>query len=83
MPADGTTVTAFMLVKTTPEWLAMTVTERVLAFTTQVGQHHPHQPHLHGQGRACVVGLDGRRGGHPLVGAATVHEMDVRPGTCR
>ncbi|MBB4914870.1 darcynin family protein [Streptosporangium saharense] len=36
MPADGTRVTAFMLVKTTPEWLAMTVAERVLAFTTQV-----------------------------------------------
>ncbi|MFF7608128.1 darcynin family protein [Streptomyces parvulus] len=29
-------VTAFMLVKTTPEWLAMTVEERVAAFTTQV-----------------------------------------------
>ncbi|BCJ43478.1 hypothetical protein GCM10010168_42120 [Actinoplanes ianthinogenes] len=30
------TVTAFMLVKTTPEWLALTVEERVEAFTTQV-----------------------------------------------
>jgi hypothetical protein len=29
-------VTAFMLVKTNPEWLAMTVQERVHAFTTQV-----------------------------------------------
>ncbi|MET7358050.1 darcynin family protein [Streptomyces sp. NPDC005562] len=29
-------VTAFMLVKTTPEWLAMTPQERVEAFTTQV-----------------------------------------------
>ncbi|MFD9024120.1 darcynin family protein [Streptomyces parvulus] len=29
-------VTAFMLVKTTPEWLSMTVEERVVAFTTQV-----------------------------------------------
>ncbi|MDT0475452.1 darcynin family protein [Streptomyces griseoviridis] len=29
-------VTAFMLVKTTPEWLAMTVEERVAAFTEQV-----------------------------------------------
>ncbi|MFF0464909.1 darcynin family protein [Streptomyces mexicanus] len=29
-------VTAFMLVKTTPEWLAMSVEERVAAFTTQV-----------------------------------------------
>lgn len=29
-------VTAFMLVKTTPEWLALTVQERVDAFTTQV-----------------------------------------------
>jgi hypothetical protein len=29
-------VTAFMLVKTTPEWLALTVEERVEAFTTQV-----------------------------------------------
>ncbi|MFC8064025.1 darcynin family protein [Streptomyces sp. NPDC057293] len=29
-------VTAFMLVKTTPEWLAMTVEERIDAFTTQV-----------------------------------------------
>ncbi|WP_167162034.1 darcynin family protein [Streptomyces sp. MBT27] len=40
MPAEesGTTppVTAFMLVKTTPEWLALTVEERVAAFTTQV-----------------------------------------------
>jgi hypothetical protein len=38
MPADRTEppVTAFMLVKTTPEWLAMTVHERVQAFTTQV-----------------------------------------------
>jgi Darcynin, domain of unknown function len=30
------TVTAFMLVKTTPEWLALTVQERLEAFTTQV-----------------------------------------------
>jgi len=29
-------VTAFVLVKTTPEWLALTVQERVDAFTTQV-----------------------------------------------
>jgi len=29
-------VTAFMLVKTTPEWLSLTVQERVDAFTTQV-----------------------------------------------
>ncbi|MFD5799896.1 darcynin family protein [Streptomyces sp. NPDC127020] len=29
-------VTAFVLVKTTPEWLAMTVEERIDAFTTQV-----------------------------------------------
>ncbi|MFB7177362.1 darcynin family protein [Streptomyces sp. NPDC056257] len=29
-------VTAFMLVKTTPEWLALTVRERVDAFTTRV-----------------------------------------------
>ena len=29
-------VTAFMLVKTTPEWLAMSVAERVEAFTTHV-----------------------------------------------
>ncbi|MFF8572331.1 darcynin family protein [Streptomyces sp. NPDC015408] len=29
-------VTAFMLVKTTPEWLAMTVEERIDAFTTWV-----------------------------------------------
>jgi hypothetical protein len=29
-------VTAFMLVKTTPEWIALTVEERVHAFTTQV-----------------------------------------------
>ncbi|MER6105930.1 darcynin family protein [Streptomyces sp. NPDC001832] len=29
-------VTAFMLVKTTPEWLALTVPERIDAFTTQV-----------------------------------------------
>lgn len=38
MPADRTEppVTAFILVKTTPEWLAMTVAERVRAFTTQV-----------------------------------------------
>ncbi|MFB7501788.1 darcynin family protein [Streptomyces sp. NPDC056161] len=38
MPADRTEppVTAFMLVKTTPEWLALTVPERVDAFTTQV-----------------------------------------------
>ncbi|MFF9431202.1 darcynin family protein [Streptomyces sp. NPDC014746] len=38
MAADRTAspVTAFLLVKTTPEWLAMTVEERVRAFTTQV-----------------------------------------------
>lgn len=30
------TVTAFILVKTTPEWLAMTVQERVNAFATEV-----------------------------------------------
>ncbi|HEX6346223.1 darcynin family protein [Umezawaea sp.] len=38
MPAERTEspVTAFILVKTTPEWLAMTVAERVHAFTTQV-----------------------------------------------
>ncbi|MBY8887776.1 darcynin [Streptomyces sp. PTM05] len=39
MPTEKTEqppVTAFMLVKTTPEWLALTVTERVEAFTTQV-----------------------------------------------
>ncbi|QMU70345.1 darcynin family protein [Streptacidiphilus sp. P02-A3a] len=29
-------VTAFILVKTTPAWLALTVPERVTAFTTQV-----------------------------------------------
>lgn len=36
MPAEATRtpVTAFMLVKTTPEWLALTVEERVEAFTT-------------------------------------------------
>ncbi|MFH8489622.1 darcynin family protein [Streptomyces longisporoflavus] len=40
MPAEKNTttppVTAFILVKTTPEWLAMTPQERVDAFTTQV-----------------------------------------------
>ncbi|MEU7745573.1 darcynin family protein [Nonomuraea sp. NPDC049158] len=38
MPTDRTEppVTAFMLVKTTPEWPAMTVAERVQTFTTQV-----------------------------------------------
>ncbi|MFJ1704852.1 darcynin family protein [Kitasatospora sp. NPDC088346] len=38
MPTDLTEppVTAFMLVKTTPEWLALTVQERAHAFTTQV-----------------------------------------------
>ncbi|MFC8306964.1 darcynin family protein [Streptomyces olivaceus] len=38
MPVETTQapVTAFMLVKTTPEWLAMTVEERVRAFTTEV-----------------------------------------------
>ncbi|MFJ5809796.1 darcynin family protein [Streptomyces sp. NPDC093093] len=38
MPAVTTEppVTAFMLVKTTPEWLALTVQESVNAFTTQV-----------------------------------------------
>jgi hypothetical protein len=34
--AEVTAVTAFILVKTTPEWLAMTVQERVNAFSTQV-----------------------------------------------
>lgn len=29
-------VTAFMLVKTTPEWLGMTVDERIHAFTTEI-----------------------------------------------
>jgi hypothetical protein len=38
MPAETPEppVTAFMLVKTTPEWLAMTVQERVAGLTTQV-----------------------------------------------
>ncbi|MEJ8650940.1 darcynin family protein [Streptomyces sp. MS1.AVA.3] len=38
MPAENTAppVTAFMLIKTRPEWLAMTPQERVNAFTTQV-----------------------------------------------
>ncbi|MDA4891681.1 darcynin [Streptomyces sp. MS2A] len=38
MPAHTTEppVTAFMLVKSTPEWLAMTVEERIHAFTTEV-----------------------------------------------
>ncbi|SES45758.1 darcynin family protein [Actinokineospora terrae] len=38
MPTDRPepAITAFMLVKTTPEWLAMTVADRVEAFTTQV-----------------------------------------------
>lgn len=38
MPAEETEppVTAFMLVKTTPEWLALAVQQRVDAFTTQV-----------------------------------------------
>ncbi|MFE4819262.1 darcynin family protein [Streptomyces sp. NPDC056704] len=38
MPAEKTEppVTAFILVKTTPEWLALTVQQRVDAFTTQV-----------------------------------------------
>jgi hypothetical protein len=38
MPADRTEppITAFMLVKTTPEWLAMSVPERVEAFSTHV-----------------------------------------------
>ncbi|WP_405015006.1 darcynin family protein [Kitasatospora sp. NBC_01539] len=38
MPAETTEppVTAFMLVKTTPEWLALTPRERVEAFTTRV-----------------------------------------------
>ncbi|MGW3994696.1 darcynin family protein [Amycolatopsis sp. NPDC004772] len=35
MPAEST-VTAFMLVKTTPEWLALTVDERIHAFKTQI-----------------------------------------------
>lgn len=30
------TVTAFMLVKTTPEWLALTVEQRIEAFRTEV-----------------------------------------------
>ncbi|SEF37444.1 Darcynin, protein of unknown function [Amycolatopsis pretoriensis] len=30
------TVTAFMLVKTTPEWLAMTVEQRIEAFRTRI-----------------------------------------------
>ncbi|WP_352249131.1 darcynin family protein [Amycolatopsis nalaikhensis] len=30
------TVTAFMLVKTTPDWLALTVEQRIEAFRTQV-----------------------------------------------
>lgn len=30
------TVTAFMLVKTTPEWLALTVEERIESFRTEV-----------------------------------------------
>ncbi|MGW5718441.1 darcynin family protein [Amycolatopsis sp. NPDC003865] len=30
------TVTAFMLVKTTPEWLAMTVERRIEAFRTEI-----------------------------------------------
>ncbi|WP_211239218.1 darcynin family protein [Actinokineospora inagensis] len=29
MPTDPTPVTAFILVKTTPEWLAMTIADRV------------------------------------------------------
>jgi hypothetical protein len=38
MPTEETeaTVTAFMLVKTTPEWLAMSVQERADAFTSEV-----------------------------------------------
>lgn len=38
MPVEETAppVTAFMLVKTTPEWLAMTPQERVNAFVTEV-----------------------------------------------
>ncbi|MFE4578602.1 darcynin family protein [Streptomyces chartreusis] len=38
MPVEATKtpVTAFMLVKTTPEWLALTVQERIEAFATQV-----------------------------------------------
>ncbi|MFI7354001.1 darcynin family protein [Streptomyces avidinii] len=38
MPVEKTTppVTAFMLIKTTPEWLAMTPRERMNAFSTQV-----------------------------------------------
>ncbi|MFI9103279.1 darcynin family protein [Streptomyces fildesensis] len=38
MPTEEavTPVTAFLLVKTTPEWLGLTVQERVDAFTTQV-----------------------------------------------
>ncbi|MEU8589428.1 darcynin family protein [Streptomyces sp. NPDC048664] len=38
MPTETTEppVTAFMLVKTTPEWLALTVQQRVDAFTTRV-----------------------------------------------
>ncbi|QIS12816.1 darcynin family protein [Nocardia arthritidis] len=29
-------VTAFMLVKTTPEWLALSIDERIAAFTTEI-----------------------------------------------
>ncbi|MFJ3902843.1 darcynin family protein [Streptomyces sp. NPDC090025] len=38
MSADPTEppVTAFMLVKTSPEWLAMTVAARIHAFTTEI-----------------------------------------------
>ncbi|MCM2424065.1 darcynin family protein [Streptomyces sp. RKAG293] len=38
MPTEEavTPVTAFLLVKTTPEWLGLTVQQRVDAFTTQV-----------------------------------------------
>ncbi len=35
MPTEPT-VTAFMLVKTTPEWLALPVPERIHAFKTQI-----------------------------------------------
>ncbi|WP_410657815.1 darcynin family protein [Amycolatopsis sp. lyj-112] len=33
---ESTPVTAFILVKTTPEWLGLTVEQRVKAFTTEV-----------------------------------------------
>ncbi|WP_275294459.1 darcynin family protein [Amycolatopsis sp. La24] len=36
MSLENPPVTAFLLVKTTPEWLALTPTERAAAFATQV-----------------------------------------------